>query len=90
MTGPAGPLGTGWDGVPLAVFWTVSDPGLVAGAATPESLRETVWQGRRILLRRDGQGWERVERVLSPDPDDYLDHRLAPGSPWPPDGGLIQ
>ncbi|HEX6989159.1 MAG TPA: YlzJ-like family protein [Bacillota bacterium] len=89
MTGPAG-SGGGWDGVPLAVFWTVADPGLIAGAAAPDTLREATWRGRRLLLRRDGRGGERIERVLSTDPADYLDQRLSPGNPWPPDGGLIQ
>ncbi|MFO7245690.1 MAG: YlzJ-like family protein [Thermaerobacter sp.] len=81
MGGP----GIHWDGIPLAVIWTVADPGLVWGGAAPEPLREAAWQGRRVLLRRDPEGWDRVERVLSPDPEDFLDPRLAPGALWPPD-----
>lgn len=90
MSAWAGPGGSDWDGVPVAVFWTIADPGLFAGSAAPEPLREAVWQGRRLLLRRDDQGRERIERVLSPDPADFLDGRFAPGAPWPPDGSLIQ
>ena len=41
--------------------------------------------GRLCLIRRDADGVERVERLLSTDPNDYWDPRFQPNSPLPDD-----
>ena len=36
--------------------------------------------GRLCLIRRDSDGLERLERLLSTDPSDFLDPRFQPNS----------
>ena len=47
-----------------------------------EQLVEAVLEidGRRALCQRDAEGKWRLERLLSTDPNDFLDPRWQPGS----------
>ncbi|AUW93723.1 MAG: hypothetical protein C7B44_12370 [Sulfobacillus thermosulfidooxidans] len=46
----------------------------------PHDRELTAWwiDGRLCLIRRDGDGSARLERLLSTDPMDYLDERFQP------------
>ncbi|HBQ95446.1 MAG: YlzJ-like family protein [Firmicutes bacterium] len=45
-------------------------------AASP--VREWWIDGRLCLVRRDDDGYFRLERLVSSDPQDYLDQRFQP------------
>jgi hypothetical protein len=37
-------------------------------------------EGKRVLLSPDGPGQGRIVRMISTDPEDYLDPRFSPGN----------
>ncbi len=59
--------------------WGESKPSLTQ-VALPES-------GAGFVLVDSSSGQNRVYRLLSTDPLDYLRPELAPGEPWMPRGG---
>lgn len=67
------------------ILYTVMPPEVVL--AEEERWEEEPWEeemvlphGARLLLRRDGQGRWVVSRLLSTEPNDFLDPRWRPGT----------
>ena len=48
--------------------------------AVQKALFETTYLGRRVISRVGPAGQMEVVRLLSTDPQDYLDPRLCPGA----------
>lgn len=45
-----------------------------------ESYREVEFEGRKIVVVVDGRGEQRISRLISTDPNDFLDPRWSPGN----------
>ncbi len=65
------------------IMWTIVSDDVLWPADTSRSKQVEVAMGNRILvLDVDDQGAARVCRLLSSDPQDYLDSRWQPGTPF--------
>ncbi len=64
------------------MIWSIiSDQEIFAETGTPQAaLRSIDYLGRRLLVRRGADGQGEIVSVLSTDPADFLDGRLAPGT----------
>lgn len=62
-------------------LYTIMPGHLVAGEYGPATAEpvEMVMGGRRLLVEPGSGGEGRIVRLISTDPYDYLDPRLAPG-----------
>lgn len=56
--------------------YVLDDPEQAGGAV----FQEVEVEGRKILLEIDGEGQGRISRLISTDPDDFLDPRWNPGN----------
>ena len=45
-----------------------------------EVQREIEYAGKRVIVTLDAQGEQRISRLLSTDPNDFLDPRWTPGN----------
>ncbi len=50
------------------------------GEEGEESYREVEYEGRKIVVKVDGRGEQRISRLISTDPNDFLDPRWSPGN----------
>lgn len=67
-----------------AMLWTVMPPEAIFGAGEAEasgSRYRPLGEGR-FLATATTPGEERIERLISTDPADFLDPRFLPGSTW--------
>jgi hypothetical protein len=46
----------------------------------PEQWRELEVDGKRVLVRMDSRGEQTITRLLSTDPEDFLNPRFTPGN----------
>lgn len=65
------------------ILWTVVPVEEVFPEPQDLEVAELSVGPRCLLLQRQPDGGHRILRLLSTDPADYLDPRLAPGAPWP-------
>jgi CelD/BcsL family acetyltransferase involved in cellulose biosynthesis len=45
-----------------------------------ESYREVEFEGRKIVVEVNSRGEQRISRLISTDPNDFLDPRWSPGN----------
>lgn len=65
------------------LYWTIAPAEwLTEDEEQPPSLVEMAVGRVRLVLERNTDGTERVHRVLSTDPADYLRPELQPGAEW--------
>jgi hypothetical protein len=73
----------------MSTLWTIVPPEWVFGepGRSPET-EEIEVGGARMVVTPLGRGQARVERLISPNPQDYLRPDWQPGSvvPYPPPG----
>ena len=50
------------------------------GQGNPPTEAIILWNGRQVVCQRDPQGEWRLTRLLSTDPNDFLDPRWQPGT----------
>ncbi len=66
------------------ILWTIVPVEEVWGLPPTDLQVAELSVGHRCLvLEREPDGAQRVLRLVSTDPQDYLDPRFTPGSPWP-------
>lgn len=64
----------------MVLYTPLSLDDVFSGSQTPEGVFEAVIEGRRVLLRRGADGMARLERLLSTEPNDYLNPAFSPGT----------
>ncbi|WP_067931314.1 YlzJ-like family protein [Alicyclobacillus kakegawensis] len=72
----------------MSLFWSIVPFGAVMSELDEVSpYSECDFQGVHLLVTPTGTGKARIERVLSPCPQDYLRPDLRPGTEIPYHGG---
>jgi len=62
------------------ILWTVIPEEIVMeGMDKPRRIKMVSWQGRQLLVEPGTNGRSRIVRLLSSDPNDFLDPEYAPG-----------
>ncbi len=64
----------------MVLYTPLSLDDVFSGNQPSEDVFEAVIQGRQVLLRRGADGMARLERLLSTEPNDYLDPAFSPGT----------
>ena len=69
------------------MLWTIVPVDELFGADDESgSVAEMSVGSVTVVVRSDGEGRRRVERLLSTNPADYLRAEWQPGAPWPGGG----
>lgn len=63
------------------MLYTVMPWDAIFPGDTESRLSTVLVNGRLCVIRRDHDGWARIERLLSTDPQDYLQDALDPAQP---------
>jgi hypothetical protein len=68
----------------MSLFWSIVPFGAVMSELDASSpYREVEWRGVRVQVTPTGAGKARIERLLSPLPQDYMRPELQPGTEIP-------
>jgi len=62
------------------IFYTIVPIEELLSEEEDRSLVTATLNGRAVMVEPLGEGKARIERLLSTDPDDYLDGGLGPGN----------